>query len=224
MRKGMGWVLGGTVGLLALVGVAASASYFLREPANSGFLRFPGIVIVHVVLGGAYLALAPFQFVKRIRSRHLDYHRRAGRVLVAIGLAVGATGVFIAVVIPFSGWTESVGVGSFGVLFVFALCKGYAHIRARRVALHREWMIRAFAVGLAIATQRLIFIPALLLAVDPTDLQIATLSLLAFMIAFVSHAALAEIWIRITRPSGVPGAGGVTAVARTEPRTGREPG
>ena len=35
--------------------------------------------------------------------------------------------------------------------FLFALGKGFVHVRAGRVALHREWMIRAFAVALAIA-------------------------------------------------------------------------
>jgi hypothetical protein len=36
------------------------------------------------------------------------------------------------------------------------LGKAFAHIRGKRVGLHREWMIRAFAIALAIATQRLI--------------------------------------------------------------------
>ncbi len=63
---------------------------------------------LHVVLGGLYLLFAPFQFVKRIRSRHPGYHRRMGRVLVAAGMAVGATAIFVGLAIPFSGRAESV--------------------------------------------------------------------------------------------------------------------
>jgi uncharacterized membrane protein YozB (DUF420 family) len=151
------------VGFLALVGIGASAAHYLQAPYNPGFLEFPVATALHVILGGVYLALAPFQFAKRIRSRHLGYHRWAGRVLVPIGLLVGAAGVFMAVVIPAAGWSERVVVGSFGLLFLLALGKGFLHVRAGRVAMHREWMIRAFAIALAIATTRLISIPALLI-------------------------------------------------------------
>jgi hypothetical protein len=91
-RQTMLWPLGVVVGFLALVGVGASVAHYLQEPYNPGFLDFPTIVAVHLVLGGLYLSLAPFQFVRRIRSRHLAYHRRVGRFLVAIGMVVGVTG------------------------------------------------------------------------------------------------------------------------------------
>jgi uncharacterized membrane protein YozB (DUF420 family) len=90
-------------------------------------------------------------------------------------------------------------------LFLFALIKGVVHIRAKEVALHREWMIRAFAIGLAVVTQRLIFIPALLAVADPTEGSVATLSPVSFMVAFVVHSSLAEVWIRLTRRSSAPG-------------------
>jgi uncharacterized membrane protein len=211
VRNGMRWPLGVLVGFLALVGIAASATYFVREPANLGFLDYPTIVALHVVLGAVYLLFAPFQFVKRIRSRHLGYHRRMGRVLVAVGLVVGVTALFIGFVIPFSGWAEGVLIGLFGSLFLFALGKGFVHIRAGRVALHREWMIRAFAIALAIATQRVIFIPSLFVVIDPTVGQIVTLSLAAWSAALVVHSSLAEVWIRLTRKHRVPKASGTRA-------------
>jgi uncharacterized membrane protein len=202
------------VGFLAFVGIAASATFYLREPANEGFLEYPTIVALHVVLGAFYLVFAPFQFVRRIRSRHLAYHRRMGRVLVALGLVVGITALFMGLVIPFSGWAESVLIGLFGGLFLFALAKGFAHVRAGRVALHREWMIRAFAVALAIATQRVIFVPSLLV-VDPTYGQVVTLSIAAWSAALVVHSSLAEVWIRLTRKRRVPKTSGTRAAHGT---------
>ena len=74
---------------------------------------------------------------------------------------VGATALFMGLVIPFFGWGERVIIGLFGTVFHVALTTGFLHVRAGRVALHREWMMRAFAVGLSIATQRLNFFPAL---------------------------------------------------------------
>jgi len=208
---GVRWLLGVVVGFLALVGIGASATHYLQEPYNPGFFRFPTIIALHVVLGGVYLALAPFQFARRVRSRHLGYHRWAGRFLVATGLVVGVTALFIGFVIPFSGTPERVIIGLFGGLFLFALGKGFVHIRAGRVALHREWMIRAFAIGLSIATMRLIFVPALIIVADPTQGQIALLSIVSFAVAFVVHASVAEAWIRITRGSGAPRADAVGA-------------
>lgn len=175
------------------------------------------MVALHVVLGALYLVFAPFQFVGHIRFRYLGYHRRMGRALVALGTVVGATALFVGLVIPFSGWAESVLIALFGGLFLFALLKGFVHVRAGRVALHREWMVRAFAIALAIATQRLIFVPSLLVAgiADPTDGRTVTLSLVAWSAALVAHSSLAEAWIRLTRKRGVPEAGGT--------RTYREP-
>jgi uncharacterized membrane protein len=204
MIKTMRRPLAAAVGFLALVGVAASATHYLYEPYNPGFLEYPTIVALHVVLGDVYLALAPFQFVRRIRSRHLGYHRWAGRVLVSIGLVVGATALFMRLVIPFSGWIERVYISLFGTLFLVTLIKGFVHIRANQVALHREWMIRAFAIGLSIATMRLlIFIPAVLVVADPTQSQLQPLSAASFLVAFVVHACVAEAWIHSTRRRGV---------------------
>jgi len=78
-------------------------------------------------------------------------------------------------VIPIAGWIERGYISVFGVLFLVPLVKGFVHVRAGKVALHREWMIRAFAIGLAVVTQRLIFIPALLAVADPTQGPVAPL-------------------------------------------------
>ena len=212
-RRGIGWLLGVVVGFLALVGVGASAAHYLQEPYNPGFLDFPTVVALHVVLGGVYLALAPFQFVRRIRSRHLGYHRRVGRLLVAIGVVVGVTALLMGLVIPFSGWPERLVVGLFGSLFLFALVKGFVHVRTGRVALHRERMIRAFAIGLAIATQRVLFFPAIMITMaDPSDGRFGTLLVAALAVAFVVHISVAELWIRATRRSSASKAGEVTAL------------
>ncbi len=199
VRKVLRWPLAAVVSFLAFIGIAASATHYLYEPYNPGFLKYPTIVALHVILGGVHLLFAPFQFVKRIRSRHLGYHRWAGRFLVYVGLVVGMTALFMGLVIPFSGWIERVYTSLFGTLFILALLKGFVHIRAGRVASHREWMIRAFAIGLANATQRLIFIPVLLVVADPTQGQLQTLSAAAFFVAFVLHALVTEAWIHFTR-------------------------
>jgi hypothetical protein len=73
-------------------------------------------------------------------------------------------------------------------------------------------MIRAFAIGLAIATARLIFFPALLITMaDPTEERFGTLLVVSLAVAFVLNAFVAALWIRSTRRSGPPTASRVRA-------------
>jgi hypothetical protein len=69
--------------------------------------------------------------VKRIRSRHLGYHRWARRLLLSIGSVVGVTAPFVGLVVPLSGWPLScVAIGLFGTMFLVALVEGFVHVRA----------------------------------------------------------------------------------------------
>ena len=141
--------------VLVVVGIAAAGAHYVGEPYNTSFLRHPIIVALHVVLGGVYLLLVPLQFVAGIRARRVGYHRGAGRVLVGVASIVGATALFMALVIPFSGRPEQIIVGFFAGFFLVALAKSVRHVRAGRVRLHREWMIRSVSVALSISTMRL---------------------------------------------------------------------
>ena len=189
------------VALLVAIGAAASVAYFHHDLFNPRFAEFPWIARLHVVLGGAYLTLAPLQFLTGGRIRALGYHRRAGRILAAVAAVVGATATFITLIIPSGGWPERILVGPFAVFFLVALGMSVHHIRARRVALHREWMIRAFAIGLGIATQRVLFVvfAIVLIGHKPARDEIEFLMYLSFTLAFFLHAALAEAWIRAGR-------------------------
>jgi hypothetical protein len=110
-------------------------------------------------------------------------------------MIVGVTALFMTLVIPFSEW-ESIVLSPFAVWFAVALANGYRHVRAGRIDRHREWMIRALAIGLAIATMRVIFIPMLILIGNPTEEQVTASSLASFAVSFALHALLAELWIR----------------------------
>jgi len=52
------------------------------------------------------------------------------------------------------GVNQAAATTLFALFFLFALANAWRHIRRREVVLHREWMIRAFSIGLAIATIR----------------------------------------------------------------------
>lgn len=187
-----------TVAILATTGVAAGIVHFFNDPYNPGFLEHPNVVKMHAALGAVYLALAPFQFLVKVRSRWPGYHRAVGRLLTSIGLVIGLSAIFIGLVIPYSGLSEQVVIGVFGIFFVVSLANAFLSIRNRDIDRHREWMIRAFSIGLSVATMRLIFIPALII-VGANDETARALSIFSFTISFALHATVAELWIRHTR-------------------------
>lgn len=197
----MSRLLAAVVGFLVLVGVSASVSHYFVEPYNPGFLKYPLVTNLHVILGAAYLLAGSVQLMPRVRNRWPAYHRWAGRVLVGVALVLGSAALFMALVIPFSGWPGRLGNGFFALFFLFALTQGFLAIRRRDIHRHREWMIRAFALALGIATMRLLFVPALIALniQSKTDPVVAWLSVASFVAAFTIHLAVAELWIRRTR-------------------------
>ncbi len=187
------------VGVLSILGVVFTVAFMINGGANEGFEEYPVVTNLHVIPGLLYLALAPLQFLSPIRDRFRSYHRWSGRLLAAIGLILGGAALFISLVFPYSGLAEQIIVSGFAVFFLISIVKGFQTARARRFAEHREWMLRAFAIGLSIVTMRLIFIPILVAIGGPTRAEAEFYSIVSFTIAFVVHSLGAELWIRYTR-------------------------
>jgi uncharacterized membrane protein len=194
--------------LLALLGIGLSIEHLLdSNHYNPGFARHPLIIGSHVVLGGLYLAFALLQFTPSVRQRRPRLHRAMGRIAVAAGIVAGLTALLVTFLFSYSGPIAIGIVGPFACWFVVSLARGLWLARRRSYLPHREWMIRALAIGTSIATMRLIFVPSMLLLGDYGDEERARwLSLASFGAAFVLHSAVAEVWIRATRrqPARIP--------------------
>ncbi|MEQ8956185.1 MAG: DUF2306 domain-containing protein [Gammaproteobacteria bacterium] len=192
-------VLSVLVGFLALVGIGATIRFMLVGGANEGFEQYPNTTLAHVAPGLLYLVLAPLQFIKSIRSKYPVFHRWSGRLLVVVSLFLGASAVFIGVVFPYSGVPEQIVIAIFGTFFLAAAVKGFFCARNKNFRAHREWMMRSFAIGLAIVTMRLIFVPILIMIGSPTMEDAQFWSIASFTLAFILHGIVAELWIRRTR-------------------------
>ncbi len=154
--------------LLAVIGVAAATRRALvlfwpevfagkYPPAAAldiGFARHMALTLVHIIPGALFLALALLQFAPSIRAKHLKVHRWLGRILVVTGLVIGISALVMSFTMNIGGLNETAATTLFAILFLFCLIKAYRHIRRKEVAQHREWMIRAFAISLGVATTR----------------------------------------------------------------------
>jgi uncharacterized membrane protein len=167
------------------------------------FARYPLLTLVHIVPGLFFMVLGPLQFSAMIRARHLRWHRFSGRVFVVCGLVIGVSAVVMSLGMPaIGGVNQAAATTLFATFFLFALGKAFWHIRRREIVAHREWMIRAFAVGLAVATIRPIigvfFATNRLSGLTPHEFFG-----IAFWIGFVLHLIAAEAWIHATPPPSV---------------------
>jgi VIT1/CCC1 family predicted Fe2+/Mn2+ transporter len=183
--------------------LSADAAQDLRD-YDRGFAAHPALTFLHIVPGGIFLVLAPLQFSAGIRARHIRFHRWSGRVIVAAALLAGLSGLLLAAPFAFTGAAASSAVIFFGVLFLVAVIRAFVAIRHRDVTRHREWMIRAFSIGIGIAVVRVVG-SVLFVMTRAEPFEIIGLS---FWIGWMLSLAAAELWIRHTRPawSGLEGA------------------
>jgi uncharacterized membrane protein len=189
---------------LVLSGVMPPASATSTGPAaraaafDAAFARHAALTMIHIVPGLIFVLLAPLQFVRTLRQRHPRVHRLLGRVVLAAGLITGVTALVMTTQMAIGGATERAATSVFGVLFLIALVTAFVSIRRREVARHREWMIRAFAIGIAVATVRPI-VGMFFATQSLTQLTPREFFGIAFWMGFTIHLIAAEAWIRHTR-------------------------
>lgn len=163
------------------------------------FARYPILTLVHIIPGLLFMVLGPLQFSRSMRARHLQWHRWSGRVYLLSSVTIGVSALVMSLAMPaIGGAVQAAATTLFATLFLFALGKAYWHVMRREIALHREWMIRAFAIGLAVATIRPII--GLFFATSPlSGLTPDRFFGIAFWAGFVVHLLAAELWIQRTR-------------------------
>jgi uncharacterized membrane protein len=115
-------------------------------------------ISVHIVGAILALALGPFQFLPRLRSRKMNVHRWIGRLYLLGVLAGGSSGLYLAV-FSYAGLSTHIGFGSLAVLWLASGLLAYRAIRARRIEVHRRWITRNFALTFAGVMLRL-WLPA----------------------------------------------------------------
>ncbi len=171
-------------------GVAQENLFELR------YLEHPIVTPLHMLSGILFISLAPLQFFKKIRSKNLGLHRQLGRALVICALISGVYGLIATVVLPaFGGLASEASGWFFGPIFLFAILRAFWCARNKLIAKHREWMIRAFALGLGVGTQRLLLIVLMISSGYSFEESFGP----ALWLGFSLNLLIAELWINHTR-------------------------
>jgi hypothetical protein len=107
---------------------------------------------------------------------------------------VGLAGLYMSRY-AFGGWVTGLGFGMLAVLLLVTTTRAYVLARQRRIAEHRRWILRSYALIFAAVTLR-VELPLLITAFDdftPAYVVVAWLS-------WVPNLLAMELYVRRSRP------------------------
>ncbi len=156
-----GWLPFGLIALVVIPGAGGVARLVELSggpttlPAKPHVTESPLPLILHIVAALTFAVLGAFQFSPRLRSRRPRWHRISGRLVVALGLVVALTALWLNEITPRS-------TAAAQLLYLFRLAAGsgtaigiilgVTTIRRGDIAGHRAWMTRAYALAFGAAT------------------------------------------------------------------------
>nr|WP_269143603.1 DUF2306 domain-containing protein [Massilia phyllostachyos] len=147
-------------------------------------------LFIHAAGAASALLIGAFQFSTRLRARRLAAHRWLGRAYVAGCMVGGVAGLVLAI----GASTGSVSTAGFGLLalaWIGTTGLAWRRVLQGRLAEHRSWMVRSFALTLSAVTLRL-YLPLAFVLPFPFA---ASYGAIAFL-CWVPNLVLAEAWLR----------------------------
>jgi uncharacterized membrane protein len=172
-------------GILRLYWLATGAEI---TPENFRFFDQPLPVVVHIIGAIIYSVVGAFQFSAGIRKRFPSWHRSAGRVLFAAGLAAALSGLWMTFAYPLG---DVQGPILFAIRLVVGaamalwLVQGVLAAIDRRFGEHRAHMMRAYAIGLGAGTQVLVIAPYAIVLGQPDQVTYDLLMGFAWLLNLV---------------------------------------
>ena len=121
---------------------------------QESFKARPWVIYIHIFGAMVALIIGPFQFLTRLRDRYVNIHRWMGRIYLT-GALFGGLGGFYVALYAFGEFSTRLGFASLAIIWLFTSFMAYKRIRAKNVQVHREWMIRSYALAFAAVTFRI---------------------------------------------------------------------
>ena len=195
--------------ILAAIGVAAAIRRTLiieniiasfsppKYPGfDAGFARHKLLTLLHILPGSLFMISGPLIFIKKLRLRHVSLYKWVRVIFFISAYITGVTALGISWTVSIGGANETAAATLFAIFFLYSLTRALINISKEHFELYREWTLRAFAVGLAIATVR----PIVGLFFALSSLSPHEFFGIAFWLGFTMHLIIAEAWIRHTKP------------------------
>jgi Predicted membrane protein (DUF2306) len=163
---------------------------------DAGFSKYRKLTLLHMIPGVAFMILGPLLFAKKIQEQP-QLFKWIRSIFFISAYIVGISAIIVSYTVSIGGANETAAATLYGLFFLYSLTRSLIHISKDEFALYREWLLRAFAIGLAIATVR----PIVGLFFALSSLSPHEFFGIAFWLGFTIHLIFAEAWIRHTRPN-----------------------
>lgn len=134
---------------------------FLVEPTNpvwQHYEPFKWWLLPHGVFGAIVLLFAPLQFSERLRQRFTRAHRVMGRLYVVGAFVLAPLGAYIQYYQERMGAPRSFTVLAIvdALMLIGATALAFLFAFKRKIALHRQWATRSYAIALVFIGGRFI--------------------------------------------------------------------
>lgn len=110
---------------------------------------------IHILTGCLALLIGPFQiFRKQNTSKRIKSHRLLGRIYVVSVLVSSIVNVYLSVFVT-GGFLSGTAFFVLDLLWVYCTITAVLAIKRGNISLHRNWMLRSYALTFAAVTLRI---------------------------------------------------------------------
>jgi hypothetical protein len=110
---------------------------------------------IHITTGSIVLITGIFQLSKNMRLRYRQWHRSAGKPYIFVILVFTAPSGLVMSLYANGSWTTRLGFGMLALLWWFFTWKGFRHAIHSNWHLHRQYMLRSYALTFSAVTLRM---------------------------------------------------------------------
>jgi uncharacterized membrane protein len=153
----------------------------------------PLFFVIHALLGGVALLMAPLQLNAYLWQKQRRLHRRLGRIYVVTIWLSSTSGLGLALFFDVT-ITARIVLGVLAILWFGVTTIAFLRVRQRQIAAHREWMIRSVALSFFFVTFS-VWVPGLARSGLPEAISYP----LAVFLSWSLNLLVAEWWIPRTR-------------------------
>ena len=153
------------------------------------------ILYIHIATAVPPLALGLITFSARIRNSYSKIHRYTGTLYCACVWCSSILGMLLASANKL-GVIAQLGFGTLAFMWFFTTTMAYINARKKQFSQHRQWMIRSFALTLAVVSVRPMF------WWPPSFIDFYDWYLIATWLCWVPNLIIAEIYVRCTTTTG----------------------
>ena len=131
----------------------SNPSTFLK-PKQAQYSIYLPALYGHILTSGLILLLGFLGFSQWIRTQHIQWHRRLGKIYVGLVLFISAPSALIMAIYAHGGWSIKFCFILLSILWWTFTWQAWSSIRKKDIPRHQAFMLRSYALTLSAVNLR----------------------------------------------------------------------